>query len=69
MGTGNILGYKISFDDPPIQKTLPHKIRFSDSVEIVIDREVNNMLQEGVIIKSTHEPDEFISIYLPRDKT
>ena len=56
-----VQGYKIVFDKSPHQTKCPNKIAFSDSEKSLIDKEVQTMLDEGAILPSVHEKDEFIS--------
>ena len=55
-----VQGYKINFEQVPIQINIPNQIKFSEIEKSLIDQEVNKMLKEGAIEYSTHENGEFI---------
>lgn len=56
-----VSGYKIDFDSPPKQEKLPNKICFSEEEIKIIDLEILNMQNEGVIELSVPEKGQFIS--------
>lgn len=56
-----VQGYKINFEQVPVQLNIPNQIKFSEIEKTLIDQEVNKMLKEGAIEFSTHENGEFIS--------
>lgn len=56
-----VSGYRINFDEQPCQEKLPNKILFTPDQWVIVDNEVKTLLKKGAIVKSFHEPDEFIS--------
>lgn len=56
-----ISGYKIEFTELPIQVKAPREIPFIGEQWEIVDNEVKQLLQKGAIVRSEHEPGEFIS--------
>ena len=46
---------------PPVQTKFPHAIKFNDKESVIIDKEIEKLLNKGVLIPSQHEIGEFIS--------
>lgn len=56
-----VAGYKIVFDENPVQNRIPGEIPFNNEEKDLVQAEVQNMLKLGAIVPSEHETDEFIS--------
>ena len=52
---------RIEFYQPPVQLNSPVQPYYSCQQGQFIDSEIQNLLKKGVIVESTHEPDEYIS--------
>lgn len=64
-----ISGYKIEFEQEPVQNCIPNTPNFNNTECALIDDEVEKMLSMGAIEKSQHEDNEFISnIFLVQKK-
>ncbi len=62
-----VTGVKLEFKEKPVQKQAPCHI-FSGRETALIQAEVTKLIDKGVIVTSSHEPDEFISNILLRKK-
>lgn len=58
----------IEFDDIPTQSHAPREIKFNESEQEVIDKEIDRLLKSGAIVKSEHCPGEIISTIFIRPK-
>ena len=56
-----ITGYRIEFDEQPVQHHIPNEIPFNQEQWAIVDNEVKELLRIGAIVPSESEPDEFIS--------
>lgn len=64
-----IKGYKIEFDEKPIQEKIPVPIKFNNKEKALIDKEIVDMLEKGAIKESFDESEQFISnIFLVKKK-
>ena len=64
-----VTGQHIEFNDTPVQINPPFQPRLGEKEAYIIDTEISDLLSKGVITKSVHERDEFIStIFLRRKK-
>lgn len=54
-------GYKIEFEQTPFQYKSPNEIPFNEEKRRIVGKEVDTLLEKGAIIRSEHEPNEFIS--------
>ena len=63
-----VSGQRIEFDQPPVQLNSPVQPNYSCQQGQFIDSEIQNLLKKGVIVESTHEPNEYISPIFLRPK-
>ena len=63
-----VKGCKIDFERTPYQSFKPKPLAFSDEECVFVEQEIENMLDKGVIIPSTHEQGEYISNIFLRPK-
>lgn len=54
-------GYKIEFESEPVQTFIANALHFSDKENSLIDKEIDELLNKGVIVSSENEKDQFIS--------
>ena len=59
---------KIEFNNVPHQVKAPKENSFSKTEQLVVEQEIRKLLLKGIIVKSVHEPDEFISPIFLRPK-
>lgn len=64
-----VSGFKLEFVSKPIQRCIPHQIRFSKDENIAIGVELDRLLDIGAVIHSQHEKGEFISNIFVRSKS
>ena len=60
-------GVKLEFTEKPVQKQAPCQI-FNGKESALVQTEVTKLLDKGVLVGSSHEPDEFISNIFLRKK-
>ena len=63
-----VSGQRIEFNQKPVQLNLPVQPNYSCQQGQVIDSEIQNLLNKGVIVESTHESNEYISPIFLRPK-
>ena len=63
-----VSGQRIEFNQNPVQLNLPVQPNYSCQQGQFIDSEIQNLLKKGVIVESTHEPNEYISPIFLRPK-
>jgi hypothetical protein len=63
-----VSGQRIEFNQNPVQLNLPVQPNYSCQQGQFIDSEIQNLLKKGVIVESTHEPNEYISSIVLRPK-
>jgi hypothetical protein len=63
-----VCGYKIDLFINPIQFRVPRPLKCSTLEANNIDLQIASFLQKSVIVKSSHEPDQFISTVFLREK-
>ena len=56
-----ITGYRIEFDEQPVQHHIPNEIPFNQEQWAIVGNEVKELLRIGAIVPSESEPNEFIS--------
>ena len=56
-----VCGEEIEFMHLPHQVKAPKENKFSKAEQLVVEQKIKKLSSKGVIVKSTHEPDEFIS--------
>ena len=59
---------RIEFNQNPVQLNLPVQPNYSCQQGQFIDSEIQSLLKKGVIVESTHEPNEYISPIFLRPK-
>ncbi|MCG7879447.1 MAG: reverse transcriptase domain-containing protein [Candidatus Thiodiazotropha endolucinida] len=57
----SITGYRIEFDEQPVQYRVPNEIPFNQEQWAIVDNEVKELLKIGAIVPCESEKDEFIS--------
>ena len=62
-----VTGVKLEFTEKPVQKQAPCQI-FNGKESALVQTEVTKLLDKGVLVGSSHEPDEFISNIFLRKK-
>ena len=65
---GSIKGVKIEFVDYPNQTMIPRKYNFDATEVVIIDKQIEKLLQTGVIETTTHCEGEYISNLFIRPK-
>ena len=63
-----VSGQRIEFNQNPVQLNLPVQPNYSCQQGQFIDSEIQSLLKKGVIVESTHEPNEYISPIFLRPK-
>ena len=63
-----VSGKRIEFNQNPVQLNLPAQPNNSCQQGQFFDSEIQNLLKKGVIVESTHEPNEYISPIFLRPK-
>ena len=63
-----VSGYKIDLFIRPSQFRIPRPLKCSALEANNIDRQITIFLEKGIIVVSSHEPDEFISTVFLREK-
>jgi hypothetical protein len=63
-----VSGQRIEFNQNPVQLNLPVQPNYSCQQGQFIDSEIQSLLKKGVILESTHEPNEYISPIFLRPK-
>ena len=61
-------GQCIEFEQQPVQLNLPIQPNYSCQQGQFIDSEIQNLMKKGVIVESTHEPNEYTLPIFPRPK-
>ena len=56
-----INGYKLEFIDNPVQNQPPSSFTFDDTEIVLIEKETQDLLQLGVLIKCEHEEGDCLS--------
>ena len=64
----NVKGVKLSFDSFPHQASVPRQYKFNDLHSEVIEKEIQDLLQKGVIVQVQDPTDCFISNIFLRPK-
>ena len=64
-----VAGYKIKFDDPPLQKVKAKTIKFSEKEESVIDDEIVKLANKGIIQECKRESGDYVSNIFLRPKS
>ena len=57
----NVEGYRLEFDSPPIQNSIPRPYHFNVELSEVIDKEVSSLLTKEVIHEVTDVTNHFVS--------
>ena len=61
-----VMGCQLAFDEPPCQTKAPRVTNLSAKEAQIASAEVQKLLDKGVITKTTHDVDEFISTIFTR---
>ena len=56
-----ITGYRIVFDEQPVQYHIPNEIPYNPEQWTIVDKEVKELVRIGAVVPCDSEPDEFIS--------
>ena len=64
----NVGGVKLSFDDTPVQTSVPRQYKFNDAQSEIIDNEIQELLQKGVVVPVEDTADCFVSNIFLRPK-
>ena len=62
-------GYKLEFIDNPVKKQPPPSFTFDDTEIVLIEKEIQDLLQLGVLIECEHEQEDFRSSIFLRSKS
>jgi hypothetical protein len=63
-------GLKLEFENniPPQQEKIPFQVQYDKTDAYYIDKEINNLLQKGVLVQCEHEEGEYINTIFTRPK-
>ena len=63
-----VKGITLDFESPPVQLSLPHEIQFSHKEQILVQKEIDRLLDLGIITKTSLKPGDFVSNFFTRPK-
>ena len=63
-----VKGLTLDFIEKPAQSKLPHEIQFSEKEKILVQKEIDRLLDLGIITRSTVYPGDYVSNFFTRPK-